>query len=484
MMAENPDGNLQDDDLWTLFCSIAVVLIIWVVLFDTAAHRITHGLHHEVHEHKHVVISEYRDKLYYLLWSSLQSELMVLGFLAFTIWLCNEVHLFDFISQLLEKESSHQSHDARPSKVSRIWHVPCTRIVPQEADELLELVEHAHMVLFISMVLYFVFLAIVLSRLLRTFHQYEVQEFKASHGQVSTRASEQRILKHVDCSRTYLLRRVQIMFEDELADRPEVKAVVAQGILDYTAFLEVTTRELIERLVEFPLSTWFLVGMYFGLLAIGGNLLCFSMEFSFSILVDGFYALSTLYMAVRLTVFRRRVASDTTNVSAWPCHVLDRATSLIIGPGITGFYPWSNEPSEVTALSCTQAMLFFQVVWLAYMMVPNPVTHRVVKMTHLPGGVWVQLFVRLLCLSLWALFILPEQLEVFALPPFITDEEVEGLFTVLSMHPTGNSQEPDADPHRSHSVGLMMRRRATRLRRTIVRGSTADRLLAGHLDES
>mmetsp|Transcript_46609 Transcript_46609/g.84220 ORF Transcript_46609/g.84220 Transcript_46609/m.84220 type:complete len:86 (+) Transcript_46609:1-258(+) len=48
------------------------------------------------------------------------------------------------------------------------------------------------------------------------------------------------------------------------------------------------------------------------------------------------------------------------------------------------------------------------------------------------------MILRFICLILWSLFILPNQLEAFALPPFITDEEAEMLFKIL---PLGHHQE-------------------------------------------
>ena len=92
-------GNF--DDYWNLLTWITCCMILVSIVFDEASHRFGHWLEHKAHFHGRQSGAKINSQAYgaygihVRIFHRFQAEMMVLGFLTFTVWICSAAGLWE-----------------------------------------------------------------------------------------------------------------------------------------------------------------------------------------------------------------------------------------------------------------------------------------------------------------------------------------------------------------------------------------------------
>lgn len=558
-------GNF--DDYWNILSWVLVVLITLSLIVDEGLHRLTHWLQHRAGEETGEERPELDNawQLHLLMLRRFKSEMTMLGFLAFLVFIL--VNSGFFSSLVGEEHTVHEPPEAHPKKMLSAlsvseetgveeWCPPtwmnewdlcwsytadgdydvlinqtneaerknccapwyngfynslfylcvtedddvvevtgktnqcpeaCKRRAPKKSETLKEIVEIAHMSLFLTMAFYFVIifssLAIVSS--VQKMHARVVAD--DASGAEPSGCLERAMLRAVRRTRRILLSEFQTdaTLSNAIKTDVNVRATVSSGRINTVAFMSRTSERGLLYLIEFPTATW--ICILFLQLSLSLMLQFWCSAYAVSI----FFSLNILslcivsYFLVRQCIFFARLlaADDGASESKctavccpselilWPWPLFDR----IFGAGFlfaTGYVPWSSRPSEIISFTCIQCILFFQLnifvwsftdinfgliqhkqfpsSWLLYTPASNQVnpalrdycaeeTGECDELASSPIGFVLPDFattVPIITMLLWIVLI-ATHIVATALPPFLDEGERQLLLTVVRDSPDG-----------------------------------------------
>jgi len=415
-MAEEEELDAQSA-FW-LAAWISTLLIFLTVLYDVLGEKLTACLKRQAgigeDEVEGGIAKQNLHAAFLLkLWLRFRAEVTTLGFLAFTVYICSELHLFRAVVDAAEEIHPPESTGAEeveegvdePGRrmlsiavtvvpgqhlvrtVRRflqddmnpgvIYYGPfpedslgeegggsgeeggskgandCYRYMSASKDWLKEHVEAVHYSFFIAMCLYFLLIAIAI-----TVHNCRFPGPRRSHGHGSNSAHERRA--------HYLLRhgRSWPAVQQLAAAEPEVALLLAKGRLNYPSYVQCASADILDVLVEFPATTWLVaLGYQIGLALLSGNA-CVDDHWLHLVFQIASCA-AWLYLSLRVLVFFAVLGAGGEN--GWPLSGLDRYLTFWIGPGFVGFFPLSELPSARLALSIQQSWVWFHLQRLAFL---------------------------------------------------------------------------------------------------------------------
>jgi len=122
---------------------------------------------------------------------------------------------------------------------------------------------------------------------------------------------------------------------------------------------------------------------------------------------------------------------------AMPCTWLDRLLCIFIGPGVTGLWPCPMAPSRMYATYCIQSFLWYESTQLANIILDRESALARMDGTdpHAVSNEVTDLVIAVVILVLWAVFIFPQVIEIFSLPPY--KYNVKDVLVVLRTFPHG-----------------------------------------------
>ena len=204
-----------DERVWVESC--VLVTIIFVAWLVQQVHSSVHARVHSDRMHK--------------LFERCNAEFMVLGFMAFVVWVLNQCGLFDFLT-------THFAHSAG-------W--------------LLHITEDVHMRLFIAMVFYMALMRRVLASTSYTLRLHQLYEARCRTpvGQLAPLPGRAAAAGEEDygAMRSYFLRHA--------LEETAISRLAKAGDFSLFAFWERKFEELMEELIEVKPTTWGIVGFIY-----------------------------------------------------------------------------------------------------------------------------------------------------------------------------------------------------------------------------
>lgn len=313
---------------------------------------------------------------------------------------------------------------------------------PAAPAEFLQLTGDVQLALFLAMLAYFGSLWLSFTTLSVWVEGYTRLEL----GDATPRSpAERSTLRRLDAMRGQLLAAAR-SDPRVAASGEQVKASVDEGRLYVSGFVAQSAREHAARLCDFSAVTWTLILLYIFLLASALNWCApfKSLLFWFDVV---WYASST-YLFYRLVLHglllrhgaRQQHIVETTWPrpklrTGWPQPWWDRLTFVVVGPGVAGFVPCRARPSPLVGARCVQAMLWLHFYRLGQYLTDPFVWHAEPLTILWDMGWWVG--PKLLCLGVWALYIVPGLVEVWSLPPFLDERGHALLLGVIRDFPAG-----------------------------------------------
>jgi len=481
-------GGVQDD--WTLTFWITCGLVTLAMAFDYVLHNLTHWLEHLAdldshghghdHGHKKFDLKDYAgsvNRITYQIWVRFQSEMMVLGCLAFTIWVVNQCEGFEAMAEWVIEHgqattppggsgsgsashaqasasgsSAHTSGSSAHTSGSGIasgsgsglgrmlsagsvdplsWgEENCPRHLPIDAGTWLHASERVHFVLFITTLFYFASLMLGLHRYFARLRAYGECERRLAKGEEQKTGSHKRRTKSIKAIRNYLT------IQPEMQKHEEIKALHNQEPkLSVRAFLQRTSKDNIAKLIEFPLLCWFKILLYSLIIALLCQFACLDIV-ELEAIEFGLFIFASAYLVMRLLIFRH-ILFKSTNLKASDGHelvpysIVDKVLCVCTF-GMTGFRPGLKKPDEKAALTNIQSVMWLMWYFIVDIMM-NPLTYDNAPLLHeiLPACVLLG------PILLMSFVVIPDALEMFALPPYLTEEEQGFVIETLKHFPEG-----------------------------------------------
>jgi len=500
-----PWGNVNDEDsfyLWLLAAMVAITIVYDYVL-HRFTHWLEHLAEAHDHHHKDNPFAEFAldpAKLWFQIWQRFQGELVALGCLAFTVWTLNYSGVFLLIGDALQDYEGSSSRSASGSgsgsggssgsgssgsgssgsgssgsgsggsgssdrrelaTASRFEADSCPRRLPTDGLTILHAAERIHFVLFIATTFYFFMVATSFYMYKMRLQRYSQMELEEAKIRLRGGDPEAELLKPEGTSwsarykvwrRSMTLHRLRAMREylmdyDELQDEfEEASAGGTEGgggkpVLSVRAFIQRTSRHNIGALIAFPLTTWGTILIATVVLALVSRFGCLTM-FEVNIMVTGYFYLSSVYIILRILIFRlqlkRRLRLPSSErkrdgEDAWPLPMFDRLFFWAVS-GVSGYLPHEAHPSESRSLYLIQASLWFQCYFWS-LLITEQATYEDSTYISTEGG-WLRL-ASALAVLVWSFLILPEMLELYALPPYLDEHEQKFVLEVLQRFPEG-----------------------------------------------
>ena len=265
--------------------------------------------------------------------------------------------------------------------------------------------------------------------------------------------------------REYLRDYKELADEFEEASKNGVKN--SDQILSVRAFIQRTSARTVGNMIAFPLATWGVMLLATIVLALVSRFACLTM-YQVNIMVSGYFYASSFYIVCRITFFRimlqRRLLLPVEQrkrggQDAWPCPCIDRLFFWALS-GVSGYAPHKQQPSETHSLYLIQASLWYQCYFWALLM-SEPSTYQ----SGMQEGGAMRL-ASLAAIVLWGVFILPEMMELYALPPYLDDGEQKYVFEVLHKFPEGYCPE-DEEIHDAKEGGVWKPLRRSRTSKSL-----------------
>jgi hypothetical protein len=345
--------------------------------------------------------------------------------------------------------------------------------------------ERIHFVLFIATTVYFLTIAVtfwVYKVRLQRYSWLELLEAKArirgdtaendapstwvARFQAWRQASTSRRLHAI---REYLRDYKELADEFEEASKNGVKN--SDQILSVRAFIQRTSGRTVGNMIAFPLATWAVLLLATIVLAVVSRFGCLTM-YQVNIMVSGYFYTSSFYIVCRIMFFRvqlqRRLRLPLAQrkrggQDAWPCPVIDRLFFWALS-GVSGYAPHKQQPSETHSLYLIQASLWYQCYfWALLMSEPSTYSSNPDFLKQEGGAMRLASFAAIV---LWGVFILPEMMELYALPPYLDDGEQKYVFEVLHKFPEGYCPE-DEEIHAAKEGGVWKPMRRTRTSKSL-----------------
>jgi len=449
-------------DYASLFCWVILILIASTILIDEIVHWLKHKLEHlaEVHhEAKNHVFTVYG--MHLQLFERLQSELMVLGFLAFGVFVFNWSEAFDaMVDSWTDGESGSSSsstddaHDsgsgeccacADDHRRSRLLgsaepadffetQTKCGEWrLPSQGAQLLHVVESAHMCIFITMVIYFIIVGIALTFLARDLERLSKSEADKKEGIEPKTAAEIRRRKRLDGVRHLVLEFCKKYPEDFPGE--EVQRKIQSGDFDVSMFLSRTVEQSVQQLITFPVSTWLCIFVLYLALALFLTFSCLDAFHTWFVCnyVTWFitiHALIKAFVADKMLRAEFTFLDEPRNPVPFPLY------SRLVSPFIlftNGNVPWDDMPSENLALTGIQTVLFISTLQLVFVILDytgSPL-HRAGNEDE-EHAFYLHLSFLSLVLVVWAVFLLRYSVMMFLLPPFISNRDGTTLYKLLN----------------------------------------------------
>jgi len=248
----------------------------------------------------------------------------------------------------------------------------------------------------------------------------------------------------------------------EIAKDPALQATIATGALSVTEFIDCTSEEVMQRLLEFPLDAWLTILLTTVVMGIVLGWSCIPPLVIIFFFV-GVPALSCLVFILWYAAQRCRYANGTPGLILLPA--LHRALwplSLLGFPFSFGYVLWDKKPSDARFLTAIQVHIFnfcFLTIWawaaqgMSFYYIgkdrPGPIV----------GDLYPGDLAAIHCvLSLLVLVLIPA-LEhivvlVLAFPPYLSQEEEDIALQVLRDFPNGVCDD-DAAPKDEASVKIV-----------------------------
>lgn len=469
-----------NNDYLPIFEWIIITLIIVTLIFDLGVHKLGHWLDHKagIHRGHECKITDVH-AMYSALLNRYKSEMMVLGFLAFVVWICNVGGFFHAIVQINAPSGEQRristeahgsscggdgsgssgsgsggggsgsgsgSHAAIATAADFYFPAdPCAHRYVTEAAQLLHIVEAAHMVLFLTMTLYFLIQACVVWLVHRDIHRVEYEErairrglpikYKGERALVTT--MKRVLLEHARSSPS-----VAVTVASEGA---ALQKLIDAGKLNITEFVDRTSETVMGTFLEFQNDAWIAILMCSTTVAIVLQFSCIPA----TLVPLGFFAvvvLVALAFSICFAFQKRRLMADQPPLVApsmqralWPL--------MFVGvPFSFGYVPWQTRPLDNAAVCAVQMHVF---IFCHLTMWAWADTSSSWYYTTLEGPMWdggptptvmtvVHAVASIVCLCA---VVALERACVFTLafPPYVSATEERILLDVLQAFPDGNA---------------------------------------------
>ena len=456
-LAAQGEWPTNQDEYALAHFSILAFFVALTALLDNGARQIQRSLEPE---DRRLSRSEFRRELGLIVWMRLQGELMVVGSLVVWIWLAHETGLLEGLAAFsVNWQLEHPSVDdnpisdplANPTRFAKWleWALSCHPRGPRDATTLLHVLQDVLVSLFVAKVLYFLFLLLALRTQTDWLTTYE----RLESGGAPRNPAEHFSWRQIDAMREQLLQVLssEPTLREKIERSADLKASVDRGSLYVSGFLAETIHAHMAILAEFSNNTWLLILLY---VCSTSTSLFMCVEYRhLTLALDVLWYGSSAYLCYRLLLHaatlrqtareqeqqhagrRSQRASGKPSRTGWPAEWVDWLLFPFVGPGVTGFVPCRPRPSELVGMRCLQAMLWVHFYRLGEYLTDPFRRHE--HVSHVLMEALVNLAPKLLFLLLWALYVVPGMLEVFSLPPFLSDLEHSLLLHTLSTYPNG-----------------------------------------------
>jgi len=356
-------------------------------------------------------------------------------------WLFSRTGLFDRLAELARRWPRIEIETPEAVTEAATWIAPsfsCHPRMPPDAASMLLLVNDVCFALLLTVLFYFGFIALVLHTLQQWLTAYE----RLEAGSPPLNPAEHFAMRQLDAMRAQLLSalRAEPRAQHKLESDAKLKTTVESGSLYVSHFIGDVGHAQLKILVDFTPSTWAIMEAYF--LVLGGALFFCACWRSLTLFFDVLWYGATIYLGWRLLLhgsILRQIERDRLSRhredgggflrTGWPHEWIDRLLFFVVGPGVTGFRPWAA-PSAPVGCRCIQVAVLVQFYRIgAYLTDPvNAYPFWDLFFRELP---------KLSTMLLWALWIAPGLLEVFSLPPFLSDLEISLLLQTAKVYPDG-----------------------------------------------
>jgi hypothetical protein len=451
------EGGLQEEDKWALICVVFCFLVTGASLIDFGLSQVHHTLEHHsgLHEHGDRATLFYTYSLqpgaiFFKIWTRLQTEMMVLGCLAFTIWVADEYGFFDW-ARHGEKHTEREEYNEVHFEVNRTF---CPRRWPTEGEVLLAVAERVHFQLFMATAVYFGCLALAFYMHLRRMRRIGEREVAAAENRPAVTDTDRRADEDIRVLRACILH--GFVPNDS-------SPVDVQGKLSVRAFVQRASKKNVEHLIAFPLLTWLVILALATALALATRFVCIPGE-NVMVALKAWHLAVTTYLLVRIRLFWRgaqqldRAAPMTPTVrlrdeteprlsvvhNTWPAPLLDRILCPLLA-GLSGFHPLGQQPNLRMAISLTQAMLWIEIFLLmASTQYMNGYKEQSEQQAPLPFLIAWDL-VEVLVIGLFVCVVIPNMIIIFCMPPFLSGDANAYVGQVLRCFPEGVCPAEDRD---------------------------------------
>lgn len=280
-----------------------------------------------------------------------------------------------------------------PSPRSRTSNVTTTALAPCRAQ---------HFSFFITMCLYFSLIGAALHIFVWRFHQ-SIGKLDGFENRVKYLLSKARALPNVQAL---------------MQANPKIQKMVDSNTLCYATYMKWASREYVEMIIEFPVWTWVVLGLYLLLSAILSYYACADEAVTMSIFCGILYAMAVFFI-VRLVLYGAIMSTGKGERDPYPCAQMERF--LLLGPFCSGFLPWRREPSRQVALCIQQAWLWFSLQRLAFNLINKHgglYNHEAygVESHSFIGPVTHTILTAIISFSLFTIKF-PFLIEIYSLPP-------------------------------------------------------------------
>ena len=302
-----------------------VIIVATAIVYDLLLHKLTHYLQRAAHVHRDTEKASYAlrpAKTYLKIWVRFQTEIMVLGCLAFTIWVANQCGAFDAVAEIKggstgpgwdvvrayrdavarRKACKNECADAEKgvddahrrllgaAAENEGSSVPlylsmCPTRWPSDGAVILHVFERIHFVLFVTAFFYFFSLAVIYFLFVRRIKNYGYVEAAMAKARERSKADVEGASAELSTAEIELtalsdkpsMKRVQYHV---LAMRSFVMSHAPEGsnadgrFLSVRAFLQRTTTADIDALISFPVTTFAIVGLGGLILAVSSTYHC------------------------------------------------------------------------------------------------------------------------------------------------------------------------------------------------------------------
>jgi hypothetical protein len=300
----------------------------------------------------------------------------------------------------------------------------CARYMSASAHMLKEHVESVHYSFFVAMCFYFILMAISL--------QIHYGRFRNEAKKANMHGFEDRV--------TFLLSKAKNWPKTAalISSNPKVARLVESNTMCYQTYIKSASAGFIDIIIEFPVWSWVILGLYQLLNAILAYDACLEEHITHLIFQLMAYVVM-LWLGVRAAIFYSILASGKGEKDPYPMAAAEKFNP--IGPFCTGHAFFLKLPSRRIALCVQQAWMWYTLQRVSFLVV------NIEGSLYEPGedhefiGPLIDVCVTFVGLLVYSVAVFPFVIEMYSLPPLLDDTHLDDA-VVEALKDSAESMEP------------------------------------------